>query len=186
MACKKCKNNDCCCSEKIISVAGLQGPQGPIGPQGPRGLTGPPGPQGNVGPQGPQGPQGTEGAAYGFNYSTETPYEYTTFEEETLISFTVTVPGNYLIFFEGDFVFESTSSVYYKIEKNGVIVTNSSRELNPSYIGDTSPSIKGVVNTGILSLVNGNVITVVIQSTSPFFVNGRSLTLLKVSNLTLS
>lgn len=183
MSCKKCKNNDCCCSEKIISVAGLQGPIGPIGPQGPRGLTGPPGPQGNVGPQ---GPQGTEANTYAFNSSTETPYEYTTLDEEVLMTFTISVPGNYLIFFEGDFLPESTSSIYYKIEKNGVDVTNSHRELIIANFFESSPSIKGVVNTGILSLINGDIITVVINSASPFFVKGRSLTLLKVSNLTLS
>jgi hypothetical protein len=183
MACKKCKNNDCCCSEKIISVAGLQGPQGPIGPTGPRGLTGPPGPQGNVGPQGPQGP---EANTYAFNSSTEVPYEFNTLDEEILMTFTISQPGNYLIFFEGDFSPETTNSIFYKIEKNGTLVTNSNRVLTISNFFESLPSIKGVVNTGILSLVNGDIITVVINSVSSFFVNGRSLTLLKVSNLTLS
>lgn len=178
MACKKCKNNECCCSEKIISVAGLQGPQGPVGPQGPRGLTG---------PQGPAGPQGPIGLTDSFVVSTETPYEYTPDTYYSLMSFTVTVAGNYLISFEGDFQFEVSDYVNYVITKNSVNVPNSRRSLYPVFLSDSgTPIYKGSVNTGVLSLAVGDIIKVNIQSDSVFFVNGRSLTLVKVSNLTLS
>lgn len=195
MSCKKCKNNECCCSEKIISVAGLQGPVGPIGPQGPRGLNGPPGPQGAQGIQGIQGVQGIPGTpgtnglpgpTDSFVVSTILGYEYTPSTESTLMSFTVTVAGNYLVLFEGDFEFETNDSVFYKVKKNGSDVSNSNRELYPAFLSDSGNSkIKGCVNAGILSLISGDIITVSVQSAMPFFVNGRSLTLVKVSNLTL-
>lgn len=186
MSCKKCKNNECCCSEKIISVAGLQGPVGPIGPQGPRGLNGPPGPQGAQGIQGVQGVQGTAGPTDSFVVSTILGYEYTPSTESTLMSFTVTVAGNYLVLFEGDFEFETNDSVFYKVKKNGSDVSNSNRELYPAFIADSgNPKIKGCTNAGVLSLIVGDIITVSVQSAMPFFVNGRSLTLVKVSNLTI-
>lgn len=209
MACKKCKNNDCCCSEKIISVAGLQGPQGPIGPAGPRGLTGPPGPQGAqgtqglqgdqgltgpqgpiglTGPQGPPGPPGPSGGAdpnllvkYGQNINITTINAFV-----PIFSYTVTQAGNYLITFNATFYFysfiPSTGPTFYSIFKNGAPIG-----LGTDAVFVDSPSevyLNGSTSAADSFLV-GDIISLEVASPVIMTVYSFDSTILKLNNLTI-
>lgn len=202
MACKKCKNNDCCCSEKIISVAGLQGPQGPIGPQGPRGLSGPPGPQGPrgqegtqgiegpqgpiglTGPEGPIGPPGPPGGngsdliiKYGEGENYTTPGFYA-----QIYSLALTQAGNYFAIFNATFMFNTTitGATYYRILKNGTPIGASSALLvsnvDTEYINATTQAAD--------SFSIGDTISVEVFSPQSFIIQEYTLSILKVNNLT--
>jgi hypothetical protein len=158
--CNTCNTNPCCC-EKVISKQGLRGARGP------QGATGPAGPS-NV-----------------FVVSTVVDFDYTAAAYETIATYTVATAGNYLVMYEGDFRHAAGVLINYEMRKNGVQVANTARESKVD-VSATPVYAKGAINAGLLLLSVGDIITVAMQSASNAQANGRSLTLIKVSNLTLS
>jgi len=160
MSCTSCNTSPCCC-EKIISKQGVRGPRGV------------------------QGIQGIAGPSNAFVVSTVVDFDYTAAAYSTILTYTIATPGHYLVMYEGDFRHAAGVLINYELRKGGVQVTGTARE-SKADVSATPVYVKGAINAGILSLVAGDIITVDMQSASNAQANGRSLTLIKVSNLTLS
>lgn len=174
MNCNNCHKNPCCC-EKLISIRGKRGPKGDKGVVGPQGIT------------------GKDGVTNVFIFTNPDNYSYTPDEPpvyEYTDSFTVTDNGNYLILFEGCIVYDLTQKlIEYALFKNSVMITDSDRKSREVWVGESeilTPIVTVSTNSGILSLVAGDIIQVGFKSDNFFVASKRSLTLIQVNNLTIS
>lgn len=159
MSCN-CNNSPCTCCEKVISKQGLPGPQGR------------------------QGIQGVAGPSNVFVKSSVVDNDYVPAAVQSMINYTVVTAGNYLIMYEGDVRFSTGDTLNYEARKNGVTITNSTRQadINPGAFPDIA---KTSLTCGVVSLSAGDIVAIYFQCDSAVRLNGVSLTLIKVSNLTL-
>ena len=164
-------------------LTGATGPQGPIGPQG---LTGATGPQGPVGPQGPtgatgpQGPAGLSDAIYASIADTTVvaggiiPIALDTATPDTSMSVVnnqieITEDGVYLVSFSADGTVagqDFLTSLYL----NGAQVPN-----------ETLTQPDGASKTLLLSLTDGDALSIYNTSTAVVDLSSASLLALKVS-----
>lgn len=139
-----------------------------------------PGKKGDQGVAGPPGPSNV------FHTSSVTPYAYISPAYADLASCTISSPGNYLILIEGtaypDPAINETINI--EIRKNGVAISGAQDQVK--YNTPTpNESKKMAINTCVLNLVAGDIVSFSIQSDKDFSVGHRSLTLIKITNLIL-
>jgi hypothetical protein len=134
-------------------------------------------------------PAGSDEAS-GFIYSNREPFEYIPLPVPGVIysdTVTITDAGKYLILFEGNVLYGvSGSTITYQLYKNNVAITNSDRKSKQSWNIELDNSIVTLAtNAGVLSLSVGDTIKIGFISTANFQLQGRSITLIQLNNLTI-
>lgn len=167
MSCTTCYSHICTCNNEVF-CDGLKGDRG------------------DRGDRGPDGENGIDGISSTFiDTEIDQVQRFPSIPYYTVMSYTVTEPGDYLMMYECDVnVMIVGTTLNYRAAKNGIAITNSERVSSP-YLSVGNKIKKNKLHVGISSLIEGDVITIEYNNNKRYYTNSRSLTMLKVNQLTI-
>lgn len=170
MSCTTCYSHICTCDNEKFCV----GPKGDRGDRGDQGIVG------------ETTPNGVSDVFIKLNRDeTNWPPSIPYF---TVMTYTVTEPGDYLLMFELDSRIQYyQTDISYRAAKNGVPILNTDRKLRIDGIDSVvvQKYKKNKLHAGIPSLVVGDIITIEYNNNKDFRTSTGSLTMLKTTQLTI-
>lgn len=169
MSCNTCHKNICSC-EEYVYCPGVKGDRGD---------------RGDIGASGADGEDGIQDVYY--LHEGEEVLIPESLVYNSILSYTITSPGDYLFLFEADISSFFQNTINYRLSVNG---TYSPSSLRIHVVSDTvSPEVskiqKIMINHGVLSLSAGDVIDIELENTYSFYLYSRSLSAIKCNNLTI-